>query len=80
MGKLSKIVPFFSDFSPISSQFHAFFAHFPNGLAISQTSPFPPISPQFPPLFPTFPHSPPFSPIFNFPHVPKPRWPGGYFG
>ena len=29
MRRLSKIVPFFSNFSPISYQFHTFFVHFP---------------------------------------------------
>ena len=49
MGDLSQIVPFFSNFSPISYQLHAFFLRFLEGiLAISQISPFPPFCHHFP--------------------------------
>ena len=62
MGNLSQIVPFSSDFSPISDQFHTFFyTSLIVFLAISHNSPFPPIFPCFPPfshhftIFPIFP-------------------------
>ena len=51
MGNLSQIVPFFSDFSPVSYQLHIFFYTPHNiSLAISHTSPFPPLSPPLSPL------------------------------
>ena len=69
MGNLSRIVPFFSMFSPISHQFHTFFFFYiccNVFWAISQ-------------VFPLFPHSPPFSSIspilpsfFPFSHFSEP--------
>ena len=64
MGNLSKIVPFFSDVSPISSFFMLSQNEF---LAICRDSPFFSISPHFPPFFANFPHFPPFPPIFPSP-------------
>ena len=49
MGKLSQIVSFFSDFPPISYEFHTFFRHFP--LGVFGTFSYFPISPHFPPFF-----------------------------
>ena len=71
MGKLSKNVPFLSDFRPISYQCHTFcipvaqcifgnFSQFPIFLPPPH---FPPISP---PIFPVF------YPFFHFPHFSKP--------
>ena len=77
MGNLSQIVSFFSDFCPISYEFHTCFLHFPLG-TFGTFSHFP-ISPHFPPFppiflqFPTFPPiSPHFPPFFHFPHFPLP--------
>ena len=56
MGNLSHIVSFFSNFPPISYEFHTFFLHFP--LGIFGIFSYFPISPHFPPFF--F-HFPPFS-------------------
>ena len=58
MGILSQIVPIFSDFPPVSYQFHKIFSTLPTMYfwqfpKIPQILPFPLI----------FPHSPPFSPI-----------------
>ena len=79
MGSLSQIVPIFSDFSPVSYQFHTFFLHSPQCIIgnlpqFPKFPPFPPMSPHFPPFPPISPHfppfppiPPPFSPIFPFP-------------
>ena len=73
MGKLSKIVPFFSDFPPIFYQFHTFHMHFPKCM-FGNVSQFP-ISLKFPPCSPRFPRCLPFPPISpRFPPFP-PRFP-----
>ena len=56
MGTLSQIVSFFSDFPPISYEFHTLFRHFPLGIiGIFSHFPislhFPPFSPIPPPIF-----------------------------
>ena len=58
MRNLSQIVPFFSDFSPISNQFHTFSVHFLECIFgnFSQLPTFP-IPPPIPP-----PSPPPISP------------------
>ena len=61
MGNLSQIVSFFSDFPPISYEFHTFSLHFP--LGIFGTFSYFPIPPHFPPFPSIFLHSPPFPPI-----------------
>ena len=76
MGKLSTTVPFSSNFSLISYQFHAYFIHFPKCTfgKFSQlpiflhfppfappAPPFSTISPHFPPISLISPHFPPFS-------------------
>ena len=58
MGNGSQIVSFFSDFPPISNEFHTFFLHFPLGTFG--------IFPQFPPFSPNSPHFFIF-PIFLYP-------------
>ena len=78
-GNWTKIVPFFSDFSPISCQLHTFFIHFPKWiLAIFQYYPFSSISPHFTPSPPQFSAFPLFFP--HFPCFPKPLRSGGQFG
>ena len=73
MGKLSKIVPAFSDFPPISFQFHAFLIHFPKSLWQFLTIPhFPPSPPPLSPHPPIFRFSPHFPSFFHFPHFSKP--------
>ena len=57
LRKMSQIVPFFSDFSPVSYQFRTFFMYFSQG-----------IFGNFP-QFPIFPHFPPF---FHFPYFSSP--------
>ena len=54
MGNLSQIVPVFSDFSPVSYQFHTFLLHSPQC-----------VFGNFPQL-PKFPHFPPFPPFSPF--------------
>ena len=57
MGNLSQIVPFSSNFSPISNQFHTFLLHFLECIyGNSHNSPFPSILP----------------PLFHFLHFSKP--------
>ena len=79
MGKLSQIVPFSSNFSVVSYQFHTCvihvpkctygnFSQFPISSHFPPISPHPPPPPPFPPIFPSsppphFPHFPPFPPI-----------------
>ena len=58
MGNFSQIVPFFSDFPPVSEQFHTFLTHFPQSFLWQS-----PTIPHCPPLSPIFPHFPPFPPI-----------------
>ena len=72
MRNLSQIVPFFSDFSPISNQFHTFSVHFLECIFgnFSQLPTFPippPIPPPSPPPFP-----PMLPPFLRFPHFPEP--------
>ena len=86
MTNLSQIVPFFSDFPPISYQFHTFFLHTPECifgdfsqfLILLYFPPFPPLSPRFLrfPLHFT-PMTPPF---FHFPHFSDPLRLAGKFG
>ena len=65
MGKLSEIVPFFSDFPPMSYQSHIFLYISQHLLlAISQKSPFSSIPPHLHPVFPISPHFPSFPHIF----------------
>ena len=64
MGNLSQIVSFFSNFSPISYEFHTFFLHFPllpmdfwHVLPLPHFPPFPPVvlhSPACSPILPIF--------------------------
>ena len=65
LGNLSQIITFFSDFPPISYEFHTFFLRFPLS-TFGHFAPFPPIFSHFPPFPPISPISPLFSisPIF----------------
>ena len=73
MGNSSQIVPFFSDFPPVSCQFHTVFIHLPQCIfgRFPQFS----ISPHFPPSPPISPHLYPFfsilPPFLHFPHFPS---------
>ena len=64
MGKVSKYVPFFSDFPSISYQFHVFFVHFPK-CTFDNFSQFP-ILLHFPPISRIFSHNLPFPPNSAF--------------
>ena len=67
-GKNGQFVPLFSDFTPISDQFHTFLLHSPQCI-FGNLLQFP-IIPNFPPSPPPFfaisPHFHPLSPIFPF--------------
>ena len=65
MGNLSQMVSFFSDFPPLSYEFHTFFLHFP--LDIFGIFSHFPIATRFPPFFSIL-FPPPFPPIS--PHFP----------
>ena len=54
IGNLSQIVPFVSNFSPVSHQFRTFFIQFPPCISGN---------------FPQFPISPPFLPPFSIPPI-----------